>query len=311
MNEEHVCTPELMREHERRLTEVQESAKSAHKRMDNLEDFKESMLEMNTNIRVIAEQIKTMAQTLLRHEGAIEDIQEKMETKEGMARLYQTVEDIQLTQDKQDKRISKEENKEAEAALAAMNKIKWTFEKDIVSTHIINNALYILFSDGDLVNMSLELPGDIDDVSYLDTYNSIDTASNYNSYIVFSEFFYRGANGKGTARGRYQIRSMKYTIEDNSRYITDIISLDQLALVPDNIFGPTWDDTGDWIDDDSWYDVNPLYTRTYTDDDKVSVMSDSKRVQITFRSSDEEPSKGFELATVNLEGFFHQRSTRV
>ena len=118
MSDEHGCTPEMVREHEQRITATEESVKSAHLRMNNLEDFKDTMLEMNGNIKVIAEQIKAMAETLIRHEDAIEDIQQKMETKDSIKRLYETVDDLEV-------RMSDEENKDAQAALKAMNKIKW------------------------------------------------------------------------------------------------------------------------------------------------------------------------------------------
>ena len=184
---------------------------------------------------------------------------------------------------------------------------KWTFEKDIVSTHIINNDLYILFSDGTLNNMSLEIPGSIEAVTYLDEY---DTLSNYPSSIIFSEFFVRDAKGQGTVRGRYQLRTLQYTITDNSKYITNIYSTDQALLDPETMYGPTWDDSVVWDDTLIWVDIDPLYYREYTNDDKVTVMANSKKVVITFKSSTVEPSKGFELATANIEAFQHQRSTR-
>ena len=187
---------------------------------------------------------------------------------------------------------------------------KWTFTENIVSTHIISNSLYILFDTGDLVSMSLEIPGSINDVVYSDTYNNIDGAQSYSSYLIFSEFFLRDAKGKGTVRGRYQLRSLQYTIEEDSKYMTNISSSNQSILDTDTMTGPTWVDTETWRDDTIWVDVDPMYTREYVDDDKVTVMSDSKKVEITFNSSVAEPTKGFELSTVNIEAFFHQRSTR-
>jgi len=188
---------------------------------------------------------------------------------------------------------------------------RWVFEKDIVSTHIINNDLYILFSDGDLVSMNLEIPGDIDTISYLDKYNSIDAVVEYESAIVFSEFFFRDADGKGSVRGRYQLRTLQYTIEESSRYVTEIFNTDSNLFDEDTMYGTIWDDTDTWDDTLIWVDIDPLYSRIYTDDDKVTVMANSKKVIITFKSSTEAPSKGFELSTANLEGYFFQRSTRV
>jgi len=184
---------------------------------------------------------------------------------------------------------------------------KWTFEKNITSTHIINNALYILFTDGTLNTVSLEIPGSINDVTYLDAY---DTASSYDSYIEFSEFFVRDSEGKGTVRGRYQLRSMQYTIDEDSRYKTILFSKDQGVLDPEVFYGPIWDDTDTWDDTLRWSDTDLVYDREYVDDEKVTVMANSKRIDILFKSSTVEPSKGFELATVNIEAFQQQRSKR-
>lgn len=184
---------------------------------------------------------------------------------------------------------------------------KWTFEKDIVNTMIINNTLYILFSDGTLNNLSLEIPGSINDVTYMDEY---DVLTAYDSSVTFSEFFVRDQLGKGTVRGRLQLRSLEYTIEEDSRYRTLVYSKGQGVLDPLVHFGPTWDDTAVWDDTLVWTDVDLVYAREYTDDDKVTVMSNSKTVDILFKSSTVAPSKGFELATVNVEAFQHQRSRR-
>ncbi len=53
-----------------------------------------------------------------------------------------------------------------------------------------------------------------------------------------------------------------------------------------------------------------MYVRDYYNDNKITIMGDSKNTEIVFASNDKDPSKGFELATSNIEGFFHQRSTR-
>ena len=187
---------------------------------------------------------------------------------------------------------------------------KWTFNKDIVSTHIINNSLYILFSDGSLTSMLLEIPGNIDIVNYTDNYNDIDNNIYYESKIGFSKFFYRGKDGKGTERGRLQLRTMLYTTTDTSKFKTDILNNEMSLYNEDTMFGPIWDDTLVWDDTKIWIDVNPLYTRTYKNDKKVTIMADSKKADIFFSSNEDYPTKGFELATVNVESYFHQRSTR-
>jgi len=186
---------------------------------------------------------------------------------------------------------------------------RWTFYKNLVSSHVINNELYLVFSDGDLCKMSLEIPGNIGLIDYRDNFSLLAEPLDYISYLDFSQFFVRDANGKGTVRGRYQLRTLQYTISEYSSYLTTIYSTDNIL---DSIgsMGPAWDDTIAWDDSNSWGETDTFYTREYYNDDKVTIMSDSKKVNITFRSSPIEPSKGFELATVNIEAFFSQRSTR-
>jgi len=184
---------------------------------------------------------------------------------------------------------------------------KWEFSKNIVDTSIINNDLYLLFSDGDLCYMSLEVPGDIDTIVYNDTHS--DGIVDYLSGIKFSEFFVRDGSGKGTTRGRLQLRTLLYTINDDSKYQTELISTTRTTST-EGFYGPIWDDTDVWDDTLRWLDVDPLYTRVYIDDSKVTVMSNSKEVEILFRNNSTLATKGFELSTVNAEAFFSQRSTR-
>ncbi len=196
----------------------------------------------------------------------------------------------------------------------------WTFSKDIVSTNIINNDLYILFSDGDLVHMLLEIPGDFTAVDYNDEYTEGKEA--VISGIEFSQFFVRDREGKGTKRGRYQLRTLLYSVEEGSRYYTDIISTNNSLFNADTMFGDTWDEgTGcdvsnpslcnSWDDTLIWVDIDPGYVRQYTDDEKITLMADSSKVRINFYSSIEDTTKGFILSTANIEGFFNQRSSRI
>jgi hypothetical protein len=186
---------------------------------------------------------------------------------------------------------------------------RWTFTKNLVSTHIINDDLYILFDDGDLCRMTLEIPGDIRTVRYLDQYSTFIEPTPYKSFLIFSEFFLRDGNGKGTVRGRYQIRTIQYTVEDYSHYLTSMFNTD--TIIPSlNSFGPTWVDTDVWDDNEQWTEGDTFYTRQYYDDDKVTVMGNSKNITITFSNNPLVPEKGFELATVNVEALFSQRSTR-
>lgn len=184
----------------------------------------------------------------------------------------------------------------------------WKFTKNIVSIHIINNLLYVLFEDGVLANMTLEVPGDITAVSYLDF-----GTDSYTSQIDLSEFLLKDASGIGTTRGRTQLRSMKYTLNDNSYYKTSIHNNKQTAIVEDTTWllkTAFWNDTGTWVDTSIWRDSLPLYTREYYNDDKVTLLCNTIDTTISIGNDDLNPDKGFEIATVNIEAYFYQRSSR-
>ena len=109
------CSPEILREHEKRITENEQSSARANKRMDNLQVFIETMHDMNTNIKVIAEQLKTVMATLLRHEESIDKIEDtilsRMETKEAVTELVVRVQEL-------------EEHKRDAEASAALKKVE-------------------------------------------------------------------------------------------------------------------------------------------------------------------------------------------
>lgn len=186
----------------------------------------------------------------------------------------------------------------------------WEFENNITGIHIINNELYLIFEAGSIATISLEVPGDITTILYEDI-NADASVSQYISGLIFSEFYYRDNRSKGTARGRFQLRSMKYTLGDVSSYQTVIRSTTPtLNSIQTAAFGPIWTDTYLWEDDSVWVDAIPDYDRIYYNDDKITVMSSSKNVVITFTNNPYEPNYGFELATVNVEALFYQRSQR-
>ena len=78
----------------------------------------------------------------------------------------------------------------------------------------------------------------------------------------------------------------------------------------DNFFGDIWDDSLYWDDTLYWLDEIPNLYRIYPNDEKVSILGDNKKTEIIFKSSSEDNTKGFELATANVEALFHQRSLR-
>ncbi len=185
----------------------------------------------------------------------------------------------------------------------------WEFQENIASIHIEKACLYILFFNSDLAKIDLEIPGDVYDVDYRDITPS-GAYETYLSGVYFSKFHVRDDRKLGTTRGRLQLRTMKYGIDAQSEYRTTIRNLEyshpeQLSCFPYN-----WDDTLPWVDTDIWHDATPGYDRVYTNDDKITIMSSSNNVKIVFTNNPDNAKEGFELNTVNIEGFYYQRSQR-
>lgn len=165
---------------------------------------------------------------------------------------------------------------------------KWEFTRETLGLHIINNKLYILFFDKDskevsFGSISLEVPSKISDISYIDE-NFNNTPIPYTSKISLSEFMLRDKDGLGTKRGRLQIKTMLYTTTKDSKFSTTIYN-DRNKTLSTN-------------------------TRKYYNDAKVTVMGNAENTLIEASNNDKEPTKGFEIATINIEALFHQRSQR-
>ena len=186
----------------------------------------------------------------------------------------------------------------------------WEFEENIVGIHTINNELYLVFEAGSLAVISLEIPGDITTTSYLDK-RANDTFASYVSGLWFSQFYYRDARKRGSARGRFQLKTMLYSLNKASRYQT-VIRNNTLTKTDaqTSCFGPIWGDLLLWEDATVWIDTHPDYDRVYKDDKKITVMSSAGNVSIKFTNNPDVPAEGFEVSTVNVEALFYQRSSR-
>ena len=187
---------------------------------------------------------------------------------------------------------------------------KWNFLYKIVHVQIIDTALYILFDTGDIAYINLEIPGDISGISYMDTYSGTPYPVEYESLIEFSQFFLRDGNQRGTQRGRFQIRTLLYSVTDNSSFETWLYNKDLSLLRTDQDFGPYWTDTDNWDDTLQWTDVDPLYYRIYRNDKKITALANAQKTIIVFKNNTINTDKGFELATVNVEALYYQRSRR-
>jgi len=84
------------------LTELKASAKSAHKRLDNIAELIEIVHSMNTNVATIAleakhqgKQLEAIVETMKEQGKKIDTIEEKMETKETVSKLVNRLEAVE------------------------------------------------------------------------------------------------------------------------------------------------------------------------------------------------------------------------
>ena len=199
----------------------------------------------------------------------------------------------------------------------------WLFKDDIVGIGTLIEKLFIVFADGTLGEMELVLPGTL-----TETYDASGTLvpaphyadvradgseDPYTSGIELSTQYYRGVSEKGTPRGRFQIRTIQYAFAEGSSWRTFLQNSVKYAIHVDNMFSETynWDDSNVWDDTKIWVDETPLYVRQYLNDEKITVMSNNENVKIVITENPYEPTVGFELQVINVEGLFYQRSSRV
>ena len=135
----------MSEEHDKLVIPHSMAIQDHESRIKHLETANETWLElakgftsMAADVKVIAnetvhqgKQLETMVATLQQHENEFSEIKEQMGTKESLKRVWDGMENINKRVSNElsalDKRITTEENKEAQAALQAINKIKWWF----------------------------------------------------------------------------------------------------------------------------------------------------------------------------------------
>ena len=84
------------------ITELKASTKSAHKRLDNISELIDLVHAMNTNIATIAletkhqgEQLKKIVETMEKQGEKIDNIEDKVETKETVSKLVDRLEAVE------------------------------------------------------------------------------------------------------------------------------------------------------------------------------------------------------------------------
>jgi DNA repair exonuclease SbcCD ATPase subunit len=112
---------ELVHDHIKQIAELVRTSESHEKRLDNVDKLVSSVQEIAIGFTKLvgtvdqqSKDLTIMVRTLERHEDKIEGIEQKMETKDTVARLHGRVEELQtlLTQqeDNREKEIIKEYN---------------------------------------------------------------------------------------------------------------------------------------------------------------------------------------------------------
>jgi len=190
---------------------------------------------------------------------------------------------------------------------------RWDVPFSVVGGSIIDNALYLVLRDEENNNMylgsiSLNTPTNYEEIEYKDTLNDVDYG--FNSIVEFSQWQVKQEDF-GTIRGRLQIRTIEYSLDENSSYMTILENKDLTTTTFQSLIqSGNWDDTLTWVDASPWIDTGYKFDRLYYNNQKITVMGNSKTTLITFKENEKEPTKGFNLKTVNYEGEFYQRSQR-
>lgn len=190
---------------------------------------------------------------------------------------------------------------------------RWDVPLPVVGGGIVDNILYLTLYDEAvdemyLTTMSLNTPVNYETIEYSDIVNGVETY--YNSLVELSEWQVK-QDDFGTRRGRLQIRTLQYSVDQESNYSTVITNEDLSTTAYASLIQTGyWDDTLLWVDSAPWSDTGYKFSRYYYNDDKITVMGKSNTTRITFKENENYPTKGFNLKTVNYEGEFYQRSQR-
>ena len=101
-------TEDFVMKHTRQIAETTSLANNNKIRLDNIDKLVEVVNGMNVNISIIAEQIKQqgsqlkeLINTLKTHEEKIEVIEDKMETKDTVARLHERIDILETSKGKE------------------------------------------------------------------------------------------------------------------------------------------------------------------------------------------------------------------
>lgn len=99
--ESKVCT-QFQEEHVTRITRIEERAKSNTHRIEGVESVIELIHSINTNVEVLAKEMvhqgtsmDTIVKAQIKTQDEVDDIKEKMETKDTVSRLHGRVDDLE------------------------------------------------------------------------------------------------------------------------------------------------------------------------------------------------------------------------
>jgi len=150
---------ELILDHTKLLATIDSRSKSNTKRLDNLDKLTASVQELTVgftrlvvNVEQQSKDLTIMVKTLERHEQKIEGIEEKMETKETVARLHGKVEELQ-------KVIDNREDEQREKKLTEYEDMKKFIAKTLVGAAVFIVGALTIF--GTVVLMTLAKTGSL------------------------------------------------------------------------------------------------------------------------------------------------------
>ena len=153
---------------------------------------------------------------------------------------------------------------------------KWTYEypDKLANSVLHNHTLYMVTNKATIFSQDIIASNVVAGTVYDGTEEE--------AYIKFSEFEMKDQRNLGTSRGKALVRSIEFTLEKGSQWLTEVLTNDK-----------------------SYHQIP--YSIQYLNHTRLTPMTKTDTASIYFRSYQD---KGFELNTINVELLHNQRTQR-
>ena len=133
--EEHTCTPEMVLDHENRITSNTDRSRDNRKRLDEFQVLVSEIHNMNTSIQLLSQTNIGVLEEMKEQRREIDDIKENQATRDTIKRIHKVMEDREIdfnnnvrkisdSLDSMDKRLTDQERKPQDEAYKQVQSIK-------------------------------------------------------------------------------------------------------------------------------------------------------------------------------------------